>query len=561
MSNDQSHVRIIIEERYVYDATIGMGQELQAGESQAEFRVEVPFNGEPWPATSAEADLGEVVLSVPGGTPATHALAIRLPLGEAVQRAKNGEQAVWRESYPLPSPRDTLVAIEGEVFDGTDIEDFAANRVFSHADVFANDLRLRLSLWVPNFTSQTTFDDADQKLRDLLLEQESNMQVFLPDVAQADLLARSFCALANTVGGRVILGVDRSGRVLGVPAATTREVLERQMLLAALQCSPPVQITLPIELIASPESANESARTVVVVGVNHSPSGNHSVRGVVYRRKDGTTIGEASNRAVARREGTGRAASNVREALAAGNSTSVMILDAHGEDMSQVQLGQAICGLLNAGARQSLVVVRGVAVKEQGGLSSTLSRLTGGRFGGGGGLAQQAQARLDAEMRHIRPYLGPLNVSVTTIENERLVSISVPGSLAPVALYKETGYVWQGESLQTLTTQDLLARYLQRVGGQALRTSTMQAEVEQAQLRWPVQPPSALKTGELEDDRLVDTCTYDPQQRSVVWRNERFNERAGTNGLECKLTTRLRQAFIDLDSGMAIKILVIGVPE
>lgn len=531
---------IFVDEYYTYRVTIGDLTDITCEQSEGRIRVQVPYNGRLLQRIQSDAPalhLGRIRLANPQPSIDQPTLMIDLPMVAVDERVKRCEQHVWQARYALPPPRDTLIAIDAEVFDGADIDvtnkpDHIAAALFGQADVFANDLRLRVSLWSPDLAAHGAASEASHMLRAALLEQESDTQIMLLTPAHLDLVAQSMAALANTSGGRILFGVQPNGNVEGFKPEIV-EAIERYVLQAALRCTPPVALSAPRVDTYKPDMTGPgAAKQVASVSIEHRPGHVHVVDGQFYRRRNGATTIEPAPRLPS--PPYERHPISIRDALSQGNSRDVVIIDATNHAPSQIDLAPYLCGLLNANLSVGFILIRHLTT-------------TRGFFRQQRGVVQQLNERLRSEIQRLTPALSGVQIDWANVDNERIAVIAVPGNLAPVALCDRRGYVWDFGVLREISIHDVFQRYLQRLGTAAVASSrTAEMRMEYGEMQWPVQPPTDMKAVAAIDQNQHNPGTYDAQRRAIVWRNRRFDECRGTNGLQCQLTTRLRQAFTNV---------------
>lgn len=544
MSGDsEPQPAITIEETYAYDIDVGAQVLITPLSSSGTIHVTVPYDGRLIDPATAEADLSLGRLRLINGASDTNAATIPLTMplgGAAVDAFKNGEEAVWDFSYTPPPVRDNLIGLEADMFAGAAFDPTESSKelvqlLFQRADTFVNDLQLRLSLWVPEL--KTTFQPGRRghELRTMLSEQESAVQIFVPDPSRETELCESMAALANSDGGRILIGVRPPGEVLGIDKVPLAE-LEVNLLQASLRCSPPVAFSPP-ELFLS-----EDGYMVARVTISPGRRGPHAVGTIVPIRRGATTLRNVGVPAAAPRTSV-QPIGDWRALLSAGPTERVMMLDAKGVDISALELGPAICGLINGAAGGGLLVIRNLVPQRRGflGLSNARSAM------------QEVEQRLRAELADCSPTLMLPAPEFAPIDDERIAVIRVRAENPVVAIYKGRGYEWTGAALRAVELGELYDRYMNRSGQQLVRRSgAALIALKYAELRWPVQPPPVAKlvvdTAESEVSEVY--AGYDYQRRAMIWQNKAFREKQGTNGYICELTTHLRQAFTELDIGV-----------
>jgi hypothetical protein len=534
---------IVVEEYYTYQVDVGSQTNLACTQASGLIHVRVPYNGEHLRdvgSDQGQLPIGTLVVPTPDEELEQH-LPLALDTTQLIDRLKRGEQQLWQARYTPPTPSDTLVSVEGEVFDGADIDlleqpEQIYDTLFGQTDVFASDLRLQLSLWVPRLLSDS-FHRVDNRELQAMFRYESATQILVDSSAHHAELAQSLVALANADGGSIILGVRRApqGEVVGVGSD---EELERDLLHAALLCSPPVPFSQPDYQIM------QGGKRVARISVPASPSRPHAAEGRVYVRRPTGTAQEAAVAPAQPPRNAVRPLASLRDLIAGGNSRDVAIIDAESSSLDQLELGPYICGLLNNDVRDATLIVRHLTPGRRSALGSV--------FGGQRGLLQQLTARLRSELDRCTPTLSGLRPELATLDGEMLAVVHLPRSVAPAALYNERGYEWTGAALREVSVGEVFRRYLRQVGAhEHHRPSVAQVWMDSAQIAWPVRPPTVLKRiGSQSIEQRANVARYDVQRQSMVWQRAPFYDQEGTNGLRCTLSTSLRQAFVSLDGAL-----------
>lgn len=132
-----------------------------------------------------------------------------------------------------------------------------------------------------------------QELKQLISLGEGRTLEFKHRVPRAERIAKEVIALANTDGGRILLGVDDDGRLVGVDDAAEEAFILRQAV--SQLCDPPVSYHTNRVVIAP-------RRDVLVVHVPESAGKPHVLRsaadeGLAYVRVDDMSV-EASPESV-----------------------------------------------------------------------------------------------------------------------------------------------------------------------------------------------------------------------------------------------------------------------
>jgi hypothetical protein len=533
---------IEIEETYTYDFELGAFTQITCTSAAGRLKVTVPYDGRLLADTSPDAnlELGGLSLSAPGLKVDPEKFSVRLPIGaDLADLLRSGREAVWDWSYTPPIPQDTLLAIEASVIDGAALdlamnEDQLTDLLFGSTDTFVSDLRLHLDLWVPRQTASVLTGSRGQELRRLLLEQESDIQIFLPPGASASQIAESLAALANGSGGRLLIGIRYPDQVIGIE--DNLEALRIRMLQAALTCAPPV-VFAPPDLLEG-----ESGEKVARVAVPPSQIGPHFVDGKRPVRRGTKTVSEVV--AVAASRGTEAALpppiSDLRGMMGGGGGADMIILGGKGVELTADDLGRSICALVNSIIGHGMIVVRNLTAPRRW------------FFGNQGKSANQSfEQILDQALNGIAPRIIRPRPEFATVDGEYIAMLRIKGHRATVATFRGAAYEWTGAATRAIELADLYQRYMTRTGQQLRQgASGDPVTLSFGELLWPLQPPGVLKLAvdqQVAYDRSL--ASFDEQRKAMVWHNRRFLERKGTNGAVCSLAARLRQAFLEVSGG------------
>jgi hypothetical protein len=543
--NDQTTIEphILIEEHYSYNVRVGTTTFMQPTTEHASVTVTVPYDGRFLDHQTAQETLtlGTITITQPDEE-AVEPTPIDMPAGAALlDHAKSGRALVWKTSYHVPTPIDTLLAISGTVVDGADIdlrrsygEDDLQQRyamlgaiLFGRTEEFVNNLRLRLDLWAPLLSDTTVVED---EIRDRLLQLEHTRQVVLPRT-QTLPLAEHMAALANSGGGQILLGVDNKGAVVGV---VTGDAFELEVLLAAYHVDPPVRYVGPDYY------ATEQGVLIARIMIPEARQ-QHTIGGKRFQRQGTATVatagaGEATPAFERRPVGDARAL------LGQGNSESVAIIDALGSPIDKLELGPYMSGLYNGSAHGGMIIIRNLLPKaEKQSNASTIH--------------QTLLKYLEEERQRCRPTLPELTASFVRFGGNEVAIIQLPRGALPFVLYSGEAYTWNGQVLQRMEPAETIVRGLRAIGGTPASQESMQAvELVQGLLRWPVQPPLHTKSiGAQVQGENATTAGYVAQQQAFCWDNVPFLAQESTGGFECRLVASLRQAFVNIDAQEAVE--------
>ncbi|WP_129626605.1 helix-turn-helix domain-containing protein [Candidatus Oscillochloris fontis] len=533
MSNDSdARSVVIIEETYTYDIEVGDVTIITFTSATGQVTVTVPYDGRILANETPgnPVPLGEIRLSIPPHDTHQSTQRIDLPVGtDLTKRLRNSSETVWEWNYTPPTPRDTLLATDGTVFDGAAIDpsvnsEYLTHLLFDNNDAFINDLRLKLSLWVPQLNESLFMSAPGEELRRMLLEQESDIQIFIDSDQHESLLAESMTALANGTGGRILIGVNSSGSVIGLKDEDEHKRLEQlqyRLLQAALRCNPPVVFAQPDLL------KNEQGIIVARVTILPSQVGSHTVDGKFFVRRRSTTVNEPLPKKTPSALPL-QPIGDIRGLITMGSTSDVIILGSEKGEVTKDDLGRALVSLVNAEVGQGLIVVRHLD-SPQSGLSKFANQHTNQSF----------DERLRQALTDVVPQIFNPQPEFATVDGERIVILRIKGHPLTVATYKKVAYKWNGTLMITMDQSELYRRYMLR-SGQYVHDGISRDLVVllYGDLQWGRHP--------LSMPNKHSFPLFDHQTRAMVWRNVPFIKREGSDADICELITPLRQAFAEV---------------
>jgi hypothetical protein len=532
MSNEHGpQAGIYVDETHTYTVSLGR-QTLIAPANESSLltvRVQLPYDGQlryddrrllkDMHAESNMLDLGQIEVVLPDGATA-RVIPVSIPAGaDLANHLKSNKWAQLPRSIPIGYPNETLVTVDAQIFDGASLDiERLRDLIFGHTDAFVQDLRLHLAFWMPDMYVRRR-QSRERELRELLLQRESVRQVFLPTLAGKNQLAESMAALANTSGGRILIGVDRNGQITGLGEADAE--LKQALLNAALRCVPAAPIFSPDYFETA--DGKRVARVVVPEGASRTCI----LDGQIYRREGATTVvSAAAPETIA--TSAPLPAANIEDALR-GDSDDVIILDAAGT-IESLDLGPSISALINAGKRDGLILIRNLLPA-----AGQKSR---------GSALQLLEGRVARETEKCVPRL-PLRPAIAHVNGEPIGVLRVSSDLAPVALYDGGAYDWQSRSLRSLSVDDVFARYLrqQRVSEND-RDAGEGVQLVYGELSRAIAPPPPLRPR--RNGAAPHDAHFEVQRRAIVWRPRQFVPDPVTLGWRCGLIAQLRQALMDI---------------
>jgi predicted HTH transcriptional regulator len=535
---------IYLEEEHHYDVDLGAVPYISWRDAQGSLRIEIPYDGAVLKQDSSdipeEYNLGELHI-VNTADNVSERLPIALKAGGNWHAyIKSNRKSVCRAKYAITEPSDTLLSIDGIVVDNLldEAHHASADGINIAEEAFNNPLALRLSLWVPDLLAQSRPGEV-YELETMLVRQENTRLAFMSGITTLNFeqrLAENLTALANTAGGIILLGVERSGHVTGVDeGGPARQSLMRSVLGAALLSAPPVPLWRLIYV------SHSSGRTVARIEVPASESVQHQVSGRIYKRQGRNNITEEqparakTNQSllhtlpdthfedVFNRSEAGGITFKSREDVAVCNGS---------EGLRNVRLGAYICGLINAGKRIGRIIVTDLPQPRRGRLTALVDT------------TENFDAILKQELSKITPRLDMPYVERRHLGDQQIAIVHLPTWQIPIALYEGQGYIWQNLSLKEFKIEELFDTYLDLTGSRVDVFDDQDVYLDQAMLNWPIRPPERLhKSGNHEAEGL----TYDIEYQAQVWTPRSFKRDEDTVGFVRELTIPLPHVSLTMD--------------
>jgi hypothetical protein len=542
MSNQHGpQAGIYVDETHTYSVSLGRQTLIASAHNTSllTVRVQLPYDGQlryddqrllkDMRIGSSTLALGRIEVVLPDGV-TTRVIPVSIPAGtDLAQHLKSNMWASLPRNIPIAYPSETLVTVEAQIFDGASLDiERLRDLIFGHTDAFVQDLRLQLSFWVPDLYL-TSRQSRERELRELLLQRESARQIFLPALGGKNELAESMAALANTNGGRLLIGVDRHGQIAGLGERDAE--IKQALLVAALRCTPVVPIFAPDYFEVA--NGKRVARVVVPEGASKP----YLLEGQLFLRVGAATVVSKATPEPAVTPATPPVA-QLEDALR-GDSDDVIILDAVGA-IEALDLGPSISGLINAGKHDGLILIRNL-------LPSNGQKSKGSAL-------QLLEGRVAQESEKCLPRLS-LRPAIARVNGEPIGVLRVPSDLAPVALYDGAAYDWHSRALRSLSLDDVFARYLryQRLSD-IDRAASDGVQLTYGELGWPIAPPPTLR--QRRNGAAPQDARFEVQRRALVWQPRQFAPDPVTIGWRCHLTAQLRQALMDVGAaGDAVQTL------
>lgn len=542
--NKDPQAAIYIEEEHHYDVDLGVVPIVAWQKAGGSIRVEIPYDGAVLKQDVAEAhqySIGNLHMANHGSMP--DVLPIVIEAGPTWRtNIKSNKKSVITARYKIDEPGDPLISIDGVVLDDAleENEPSSADGIFGNVDAYNNPLALRLSLWVPDLLAETRPSEV-YELETMLLRGENTRQVFMASITALNFeqkLAENLAALANTVGGTVLLGADKSGYVVGVPAdPETRKYLLMTLLKAALRTSPPVPLWRLSEI------RHPSARMVVRIEIPAAGTAIHRLDNAIYRRQGQANNAEVQPAAAAThiappvlpesnledvfdRDETGTISFRNREEVVVCNGSN---------GLKHLRLGAYLCGLINAGKRTGRIII------------TNLPSSRDARFSAWSGTKEDLDKVISNEMAKLLPRLDVPIVERRHLGDQQIAVIHLPTWHLPIALYDGEAYIWQNPALNELKIEELFDKYLQLTGNRGQAFDDQDVYLEQALLESPIRPPEHLdkNASVIVKDRLA----YDVEYQAQVWEPRPFMPDEDTVGFSLQLTAPLSHVSLTLSDG------------
>ncbi len=215
-----------------------------------------------------------------------------------------------------------------------------------------------------------------------------------------------------------------------------------------------------------------------------------------------------------------------------------------------LDLGRQICGLLNSNVGHGRIVLENLPAS--GGGVPWLGRQTP--------VSQQLENLLAREAGRLTPPPVLPAPQFIQVRDAQLAIITVPKTTAPVTLYHEAAYVWDGAALTRLDPRAALRRYLTYAGfPDEIEPGAGAVHLEYARLARPIAPPATLgqptDVQRAADDeaaglqaRVHAIGRYESQLYAQVWTSTAFQRQPQTGGFALKLTLPLQQMALALDA-------------
>jgi predicted HTH transcriptional regulator len=113
---------------------------------------------------------------------------------------------------------------------------------------------------------------SDQQSKiELFNQPESDVLVFIPYVKNPEQIAMNLVALANTKGGKLILGVKEGGEILGI-----KDISEAQISHEIKKTEPPLKVQI--------ETVNIKGKQVIIIGTPGGYVVPYSIDGKIFQR-------------------------------------------------------------------------------------------------------------------------------------------------------------------------------------------------------------------------------------------------------------------------------------
>lgn len=535
---------IIIEETHEYEVDLGVVPFVSWQKGHGKIRVEIPYDGALLKRVVPKGTnylVGAIQVTSPQNEN-LETIDISLPADDSwEEKIKSGKRSVTTAEYDLDEPADQLISIDGDVLDDLVSESSASGSdgIFGNIDAYDNPLALQFSLWVPDLLVETRPDEL-YELETMVRRGENTTQIFMPNISLINFeknLAENLSALANTAGGALLVGVDRSGNITGVPTdPDTQEHVMLALLKAALLNSPPVPLWEYSEI-----KHPASGRQVIRVEVPKAANAVHLLHEQFYTRqgiRNSKELPTSKTRASLESPPVPESSlENIFDKDEAGtisfrNRDDIIVCNAN-NGIKALSLGAYLCGLINAGKKIARIIVTDLPESKNGRFNNILRQ------------KEDLEKILEDEVGKILPKLNPPVVEKRHFGEQEIAIIHLPQWDLPVALYEGKGYIWQNPALNEGSIEDLFNKYVELTTSHGQAFTDQDVFLENATLNSPIRSPEMLeKTISLWDK---EGLAYDVEYQSQVWEPRPFKRDEETVGFALKLSTPLRHVSLTLD--------------
>jgi hypothetical protein len=538
--NNDPQAAIYVEEEHFYDVDLGVVPFITWQKAIGSLRIEIPYDGAVLDQEMAQADdypIGNVQISRPDND-RSELIPVSLQAGDVWEKQiKSNKKCLIKTRYEIDEPSDSLVSIDGVVLD--DVLDgdsqLTAEGILGKVDVFSNPLALQFSLWVPDLLAETRPSEL-YELETMLLRGESTRRLFISHINSPSFeqhLTEGLAALANSAGGTLLIGADKSGYVAGIePDLDTKRYLYTALMKAALRSDPPVPIWQLSEI------QQPSGKLVVRIEVPVSNMAVHRLDGVLFKRqgKNNTPEEQASNRAVNLPAPPPLPESDLVDifnrdeagTISFRNQDDVVVLNGS-NGIKNLGLGAYLCGLINAEKRTGRIIITDLPID-----TPRRTRILRN--------SEDINKILSGEMAKLLPHFPTPTVEPRHLGNQKIYIIHLPPWQYPISLYDGQGYQWQNPALNQINIEGLFERYSKLAGSRGQAFDNQDAYLELALLNRPIRPPEEMeKKTSLE---IKEGLFYDVEYQAQVWQPRPFKRDEDTVGYSLQIAAPLRHVSL-----------------
>lgn len=539
--NLKNQAAILVEETHYFRVELSDLSSTTWQEAKGLIEVNIPYDGCVFDKDMSRRemlDLGKIEIKRSDDKDAhSETWPIKIVAGKNWHHnLKSAKRAVCRAEYEIAQPQETIVDVQGEILDIPKQDSTKTN--FDNHEAFQNSLQLNLKFWLPDLY-HTILQDKSAEIQGLLLQREHTQQIFIHtpilsiESNLTEKLAKSLVALANTYGGTILVGVDEKGNVHGLSATEIRKI-PTQLLRALLQTSPIV----PLKRV---ESHHTPQGTIYLIEVGSTGFDViYATKGEVYRREKKKTERIKVKTLPTPPSMSIPAPKSLIELLGPQNTEKELFTNNSkvaalelSDDLAELNLGQYISGMINAGFDTATIVIR--TSQQNDDASNNFSK-------------KQIKSYIDSELEQITPSVSQYDTTLTNTEKYKFAIITVPIRHIIMAIYgkkdKDSDYIWMGkDGLRSIPVAALLSNYVSGKVSRGQRKDMINMEV--AHVEWPIRPPEKVSDFLLKATN-GDTVDFNVQYQVLVWKDS-IKTKKDLTGYQISLALPLNNAALTLD--------------
>ncbi len=539
MDNFPSDAGVFITNTHNFNVELGAIPFINWEKGEGELEIKIPYDGRLLQNIKPYNDklyLGTYNITKNGKEKVHQQLPIELPLqqGNASSYFKTAKTAVFKAEYDVTEPTETLFTIDSKIIDIDELLDKIVN---GDIDSFKNELKLAISIWTPDHANQAKKNKIFA-LEKKLIKRDIERQVFIPHINPpdfGDILAESMCALANSSGGTIFIGVNNQKEFVGFPPEVIDQShIEYSLLRAALRCSPPVPLTQPVYF--EPFKGEH----VALVDVPSSIGIQHKLKGRVYFRKKGKNThhkkGLLSKITLPPLFEQFKYFGDYIQSTAQNynklEQDKEVTLD-FSQRWAAGKIGPEIVKLINSSQTQGRIIVKCIRIPKSRSRRPFFKQKIWKDF----------HDYIKEEVDDIRPKLKMPNIYFQKNDDTHYAFLKFNFEDVPAALYKNRIYLpEQDDEEKESPKKQVFERYVNASNiWAAPPSSNSDTTLIDARLDWPIQPSNHMP----KEETLFGN--YDIQNWAMAWKDRSFEESYSGHGFEINLLAHLHQVLLDLN--------------